>query len=247
MNKLFSCGALFLAAASTTTTAHAGSEPSDETSGVSLTGNVTLTTDYQWRGETQSNHDFAIQGGFDLTTDTGFYAGVWASTVDFDDESDTNVEVDFYGGYAGEFGPHIGFDVGVISYQYPDADGENNDFYEIYAGLDKHLGDNLHVHGKVYYDPDSEYMFVHSEAVYAFTEHFTADVGLGKYLEGHHEVYDYHIGATYSLNGFDLDLRYYAVEDKDTSHDLHYNVYDSHHSEEKKDNDNVVFSISRSF
>ena len=242
MKKVISLSAFAFAAVTSNSHAFAGAGEEAEQSGLSVTGNVTLTTDYIWRGETQSNHDFAIQGGFDLASDSGFYAGIWASSVDFNDDSDSNVEVDFYGGFAGEFGPHIGFDIGVISYNYPDADDEGSDFYEIYAGLDKHIGDKLHIHGMIYYDPDSENIFAHSEAAYAFNDHFSADIGFGKYLEGHHEVYDYHIGATYSLNGFDLDLRYYEVEDK---HDYHAD--DPLHTIEKKDTDSIVLSISRSF
>ena len=48
-----------------------------------LSATVTATTDYDFRGITQTAQDPAIQGSVDLATDPGFYAGVWASNVDF--------------------------------------------------------------------------------------------------------------------------------------------------------------------
>ena len=48
-----------------------------------LSATVTATTDYDFRGITQTAQDPAIQGSIDLATDPGFYAGVWASNVDF--------------------------------------------------------------------------------------------------------------------------------------------------------------------
>ena len=49
-------------------------------------GNVAMTSDYTWRGVSQSNEDPAIQGGFDYANGL-FYAGTWASNVDFGDDS----------------------------------------------------------------------------------------------------------------------------------------------------------------
>ena len=44
--------------------------------------NVSFTTDYIWRGMTQSDGP-AVQGGFDYEADSGFYAGFWGSNVNF--------------------------------------------------------------------------------------------------------------------------------------------------------------------
>jgi uncharacterized protein (TIGR02001 family) len=96
---------------------------------VELSGNVALTTDYIWRGISQTGADPAIQGGFDADLGNGLYAGVWASNVDFDDEA--SIEVDVYGGWAGEFNG-VGVDVGYIHYHYP---SETYQLDEIYVGL----------------------------------------------------------------------------------------------------------------
>ena len=76
-------------------------------------GNVAITSDYVWRGISQTDEDPAIQGGFDYANGM-FYAGTWASNVDFGDDSDTNIEVDFYGGLAGALESGVTWDVGVI-------------------------------------------------------------------------------------------------------------------------------------
>jgi len=75
-----------------------------------FSANVALTTDYRFRGLSQTNEDPAIQGGFDYgysgdALPVSFYAGVWASSLDFDvaDPDDADLEIDFYGGFTGEF------------------------------------------------------------------------------------------------------------------------------------------------
>jgi uncharacterized protein (TIGR02001 family) len=102
------------------------------TSGVAmadLTGNVAATTDYIWRGVTQTADNAAVSGGLDWSDASGVYAGVWTSTFNFAGAGFEGQEVDIYGGFAGEAGD-IGYDVGVITYQYPVAPGSN--FTEVY-------------------------------------------------------------------------------------------------------------------
>ena len=59
-----------------------------------------MTTDYRFRGISQNDEDFAIQGGFDYAHDSGFYAGLWASNVDFQIQTvdDASAELDIYAG-----------------------------------------------------------------------------------------------------------------------------------------------------
>ena len=97
---------------------------------VELSGNVALTTDYVWRGVSQSDNGVAIQGGFDAGFENGLYAGVWGSNVDFGDSA--SLELDLYAGWAGEFSG-VGVDAGIIHYAYPDENGSN--FNEVYLGL----------------------------------------------------------------------------------------------------------------
>lgn len=86
----------------------------------SFSGNLKLTTDYLFRGVSQTQNGPAIQGGFDYAHKSGFYVGTWASNVDWVGTKDNNsMELDLYGGYAGSIGEDIGYDVGLIHYYYP--------------------------------------------------------------------------------------------------------------------------------
>ncbi len=46
-------------------------------SSISVSGNVGIVTDYRFRGVSLSGGDFALQGGIDVTHDSGFYVGTW--------------------------------------------------------------------------------------------------------------------------------------------------------------------------
>ncbi len=70
--------------------------------GWSQSASVALTTDYVWRGISQTNNDPAIQGQFDLSHESGFYIGAWASNVEFADGSKTSLELDAYAGFSRE-------------------------------------------------------------------------------------------------------------------------------------------------
>ena len=82
--------------------------------------NVGVTTDYRYRGISQSRLQPALQGGADFTSGA-FYLGTWASTIQWikDAKGNANVEIDIYGGYKGEFAKDAGYDIGVLTYQYP--------------------------------------------------------------------------------------------------------------------------------
>ena len=70
------------------------------TSLFALDGSYNVTSDYQWRGVSQTDGNAAIQVGVEHERN-GFYGGLWTSNVDFND--DTNIEYDLYGGYSGEY------------------------------------------------------------------------------------------------------------------------------------------------
>ena len=102
------------------------------TSGVAiaeLSGNAAVASNYIWRGVTQTTDQAAGQGGIDWSNDSGFYAGTWLSNVNFGN-SDDGYEMDVYAGFSGEAGD-IGYDIGVISYQYPVT--PNFNFTEVYV------------------------------------------------------------------------------------------------------------------
>lgn len=85
-----------------------------------LSYNIGAVTDYRFRGVSQSRLNPALQGGIDFAHKSGFYVGTWASTIKWikDAGGDAPVEIDLYGGYKGSYS-NIGYDVGLLSYQYP--------------------------------------------------------------------------------------------------------------------------------
>lgn len=84
-----------------------------------VAGNASLNSDYRFRGFTQTNYGAALQGGIDLTHQSGFYLGNWNSNVAQDLYNGASLEMDFYGGFKGEVSPGVGYDIGAIYYYYP--------------------------------------------------------------------------------------------------------------------------------
>jgi uncharacterized protein (TIGR02001 family) len=88
-----------------------------------FTANVALVTDYLYRGISQSGGKPAIQGGFDYAHSSGFYAGVWGSSISWiGDEnlgSNAGLELDTYFGFKNSFATDFSYDVGFLRYNYP--------------------------------------------------------------------------------------------------------------------------------
>jgi uncharacterized protein (TIGR02001 family) len=127
--KKFTRSALSAAAIAAVST---GGLALSSTASAELSANIGVVSNYMFRGVTQTDDSAAVQGGIDYEHESGFYAGTWASNVDFGD--DTGYELDLYLGFAGEAGNGIGYDVGYVYYAYPDAT-ESIDFGEIYGEI----------------------------------------------------------------------------------------------------------------
>ena len=98
-----------------------------------VSANIGVTSDYIWRGVSQSSEAASVSGGVDYSSDSGFYAGTWVGSLGDNGSGFAGSEVDLYFGYGGEIGQvGLGYDVGYIYYHYPTAEG---DFGEIYASV----------------------------------------------------------------------------------------------------------------
>lgn len=90
-----------------------------------LSYNIGATTDYRYRGISQSGKKPAINGGIDYAHSSGFYVGSWASSITWLKDTTANpnttkgpVEIDIYGGYKGSMANGLGYDLGGLYYWY---------------------------------------------------------------------------------------------------------------------------------
>jgi len=204
------------AAAVGATLAAAGAAQAQE-----ITANVSLTTDYVFRGVSLSDNGPAIQGGFDYTHGI-FYAGVWGSSL-----SD-GMEIDLYGGFTPTTGP-IEWNFGAIAYFYPDADDDDAefDYVELLAAGTWSVSEQLSVGGAVYFAPENygdtgEATYLEINGAFAPSEQleFTAAYGNqtiddpdGPFgAAGEDDYNTWNLGGTYAMHGFTLDLRYHDTD-----------------------------------
>ncbi|WP_338364591.1 TorF family putative porin [uncultured Pseudoalteromonas sp.] len=85
---------------------------------------ITAASDYTFNGVTQTDSDPAIQASLDYAFDSGVYAGVWASNVDFGD--DTDFELDAYLGKYVQLNEQISADYGIAYYTYQGNNSDGN-------------------------------------------------------------------------------------------------------------------------
>src|SRR5690606_29403731 len=114
-----------------------------------LSANVALTSEYFFRGISQTDDAPALQGGLDYEVEiarpVSLYLGVWGSNVDFNEPAGVDgatLELDVYGGVKGNIGDTgLSWSTGFIYYSYPGADSSlNYDFWELQASLGYDFG-----------------------------------------------------------------------------------------------------------
>jgi len=91
-----------------------------ESFGFSASANLTLASDYIWRGMSQTKDGAAVQGGIDLGHESGLYIGTWASNVSERMYANANAEFDLYLGFARNVDAVTGlsYDVNYLRYFY---------------------------------------------------------------------------------------------------------------------------------
>ncbi|AFJ03068.1 hypothetical protein, proteobacterial [Methylophaga frappieri] len=234
--KLKTLSALCLAA-STMTIATTANAWESEDGNHSTSASVALSSEYIWRGISQTDGDPAISGSFDYAHSSGFYAGVWGSNVDYGD--DASAEFDAYLGFAGEFGDSgVGYDIGALRYMFP---GEDYNFNEVYGSLSYSIfsvgiaysGDTL--------GSDEDGYYYYADAGYELPFGLNLYGGVGVYdadenTFGPEDSYThYWVGVSKDLAGFTFDLSYQDADSdaEDIFGDLAEETF--------------LFSVSRSF
>lgn len=93
----------------------------EEAAASPISANVTLASEYVYRGISQTREKIALQGGFDYAHSSGIYVGTWGSNINWlqDAGASSSLELDLYGGYKGKINDDFSYDVGFLHYEYP--------------------------------------------------------------------------------------------------------------------------------
>lgn len=189
-----------------------------------LSSTLTVTNDYDFRGISQTAEDPALQASVDYAGE-GWYVGAWGSNVDFGDSTD--LELDLYGGFSGKTDMGLGWDAGLVLYNY---DESRYNFQEIYTAFTYDW-----FKGKLAYSNDfggrSDSPPRHRSGFYASGDanvplpanfSFLAHLGysFGNYWDHNYAKYfDYAVGVGYTVQKIDLALKYVDTEPSgDTPH-----------------------------
>lgn len=187
--------------------------------GLTVTGNVTGTTDYRFRGISQSNGDPAIQASVGVDHESGFYAGGFASSLS-DDMRPGEIELSGYVGYTREIASGTDIDLGVQLYGYPNNESLTNaSYFEPYAAVRHTLGPVTAELGAAYAPEqealaDNDSLYVHGgltggipftpvtiRARLGYTSGPARFTGFADYL-------DWRVGAEYTRGPATLSLEY---------------------------------------
>lgn len=199
----------------------------------SLSANIGAVSNYIWRGVSQTDDQAAIQGGLDVAHESGFYAGTWASNVDFG-PGEANYELDVYAGYDFTL-PNEDFSLGLntIYYAYPDGNSDI-DFWEIgisggykwvslgiqyTAWGDSDNEDSLFDQGDLYYSIGVDVPLAEGFGIGVFGGYYDFNNDLANNIDA-----DYgHWGATVSKDAGDFGSFNFTYEQTDGGED---NVWD---------------------
>jgi uncharacterized protein (TIGR02001 family) len=202
------------------TAIHAEEAAPAEDSGFSFSANVGLFSDYIWRGQSQTQRQPALQGGFDMEHSSGFYAGVWASNVEWTTDSgamsDNSLEIDGYAGYAFDVAG-VGLDVGILQYWYPGdmtAGQADTDATEVYGGISYDFG--LFSAGYTLYYTISDEAWNVANADGTMYHDFSIEAAIGDTpitVSAHYGIFDFDPSATTDWDDWKVNVDY-ALNDK---------------------------------
>jgi uncharacterized protein (TIGR02001 family) len=190
------------------------------------------TTDYVFRGVSQTAANPAFQTSFDMNYGI-FYAGAWGSGIDFGPSPAPNVtaEIDFYAGVKPTLGK-LTFDLGVIWYAYPGVHNNptNVDYVELKGGVSTEIVKNLTIGGTLFWTPDNtgetgQVWTFEGAAAYQFaaigpvTPTLSGLVGTANATEQHNvfngvaDSYTYwNIGLALAVDKYTFDFRYWDTD-----------------------------------
>jgi uncharacterized protein (TIGR02001 family) len=195
-----------------------------------VSSTITVTSDYDFRGISQTARDPALQASLDFATESGFYLGAWASNADYGPGTDTDLELDLLGGFRGKFNDDTGYDIGLVWYTFQPG-GDDVDYGELYAGLTYKM-----FSGKVYYSPDfnnfdeSAY-YIDTNLTFPLPNGFGLTIHAG-YSDGDYwdvtnddGYFDYSIGVTKTFGKFAFALKWIDGSDLEALKDAPDDIF----------------------
>ena len=218
-NDLWFAGACLAALVVWGIASRADAQAAAEPSSPSIAWNVAASSDYVFRGVSQTEEGPAISGGVDLTSGT-FYAGAWASNVAFPGDPDTNAEIDLYAGVRPEFAGW-NWDFGAVGYFYTgQPNGADYDYVEARVAASRAIG-SATIGAAVYWSPDyfgaaeDEATYVEANAAFSPAEKWTVSGAVGRqFLSSDLDYTTWNLGVARQLtDNLALDVRYHDTDE----------------------------------
>ncbi|WP_374962206.1 TorF family putative porin [Spongiibacter tropicus] len=188
-----------------------------------ISGNVAWTTDYSFRGVSQTNEKMAVQGGFDYGFESGAYVGVWASNVNFSDGKSSveqnSTETDYYVGYAFNASESVSIDLSFWQFTYPGAESAAN-YQEYVASVSVSDFTFGLVYSPDYFgDGNGDATVISVDYSLALQENMSMDFHVGQttteedgLVDGDDSYVDYLVGLNYDVAGVTLSLAWVGTD-----------------------------------
>lgn len=183
-----------------------------------FSGRVTLASEYIYRGLAMSAGDPALQLGLDYAHDSGFFVGLWGSTIDLSTPvSQRDYELDYYAGYHHQFRAPLSVTASVLRYTYPGQEGAQDYDYTEYLlnatwferlSLELGFTDDLYGHStrSQHWEVQLDWPIASAWVVGAtLGRNDMSDAGLPKY-------YYWDVGASARFSRLMVDLRWFDNE-----------------------------------
>jgi uncharacterized protein (TIGR02001 family) len=223
------------------TTGEAAPEaPAAEEETPALTWNLSLTSDYVFRGITQTDFQPALQGGVDYGFgDTGIYVGAWGSNVDFADDDGPNIELDTYVGWSKDVADGFNVDLSFVHYAYlgeREAYGSLNYNEFIAKGTWNEMVTFTVAYANDYANSGYNSLYYNLGGTWGVGNDFSINAGVGHtdFSDGNGSYNDWNVGISRQFGPVNAALNYY-----DASGDVIDFLYGDHRA-----SDSVVLTFA---
>jgi uncharacterized protein (TIGR02001 family) len=169
--------------------------------------NLAITSNYIWRGVSQTTNGIALQGGFDVAHTSGLSAGIWASNVNQQGPNANNLEVDLYANYGFKVSG-VDLSVGYIAYSYQgqsDLNFEEINLAATYAGVTGKVSKGISSAKEYYYELGYTYSIPAVKGLDLGLHYGWATTASNNNNE------DYSVALTYPVAGFATTVAYNNV------------------------------------